>query len=148
MLTWLSSDRYCFWWFVFSSRRRHTRGALVTGVQTVALPISSLRAEAAVGLGHESGGNQYGQKRNDAQRDKNQGPVGHETDESEKHARSHQAEDITPKNSVMSIAPPQQCAPSVGGHLSRAMQHHGGRNRRSEERRAGKEGVHTYRSRG
>src|SRR3546814_13230552 len=28
----------CF--FVFSSRRRHTRGALVTGVQTCALPIS------------------------------------------------------------------------------------------------------------
>src|SRR3546814_9137975 len=27
-------------WFCFSSRRRHTRGALVTGVQTCALPIS------------------------------------------------------------------------------------------------------------
>src|SRR3546814_1994798 len=27
--------------FFFSSRRRHTRGALVTGVQTCALPISS-----------------------------------------------------------------------------------------------------------
>src|SRR3546814_12019080 len=27
--------------FVFSSRRRHTRGALVTGVQTCALPIFS-----------------------------------------------------------------------------------------------------------
>src|SRR3546814_8328870 len=26
-------------WFFFSSRRRHTRGALVTGVQTCALPI-------------------------------------------------------------------------------------------------------------
>src|SRR3546814_5420729 len=33
--------------FVFSSRRRHTRCALVTGVQTCALPISS-RREAAV----------------------------------------------------------------------------------------------------
>src|SRR3546814_4795080 len=30
---------YCF--FFFSSRRRHTRCALVTGVQTCALPISS-----------------------------------------------------------------------------------------------------------
>src|SRR3546814_8572296 len=32
---------YCFWLlgFVFSSRRRHTRCALVTGVQTCALPI-------------------------------------------------------------------------------------------------------------
>src|SRR3546814_19812458 len=29
------------WWFVFSSRRRHTRCALVTGVQTCALPISA-----------------------------------------------------------------------------------------------------------
>src|SRR3546814_7974486 len=33
------------WWYVvvfFSSRRRHTMGALVTGVQTCALPISLL----------------------------------------------------------------------------------------------------------
>src|SRR3546814_8038956 len=29
----------CFMWFFFSSRRRHTRCALVTGVQTCALPI-------------------------------------------------------------------------------------------------------------
>src|SRR3546814_7937463 len=29
----------CFWLFFFSSRRRHTRCALVTGVQTCALPI-------------------------------------------------------------------------------------------------------------
>src|SRR3546814_5466175 len=29
-----------FWVFFFSSRRRHTRCALVTGVQTCALPIS------------------------------------------------------------------------------------------------------------
>src|SRR3546814_19147851 len=29
-----------FWFFFFSSRRRHTRCALVTGVQTCALPIS------------------------------------------------------------------------------------------------------------
>src|SRR3546814_9839860 len=31
----------CFVLFFFSSRRRHTRCALVTGVQTCALPISS-----------------------------------------------------------------------------------------------------------
>src|SRR3546814_8879425 len=31
-----------FMWFFFSSRRRHTRCALVTGVQTCALPISTL----------------------------------------------------------------------------------------------------------
>src|SRR3546814_8725015 len=30
----------CLCFFVFSSRRRHTRCALVTGVQTCALPIS------------------------------------------------------------------------------------------------------------
>src|SRR3546814_6049960 len=31
----------CFVWFFFSSRRRHTRCALVTGFQTCALPIWS-----------------------------------------------------------------------------------------------------------
>src|SRR3546814_13205428 len=39
---------FCF--FFFSSRRRHTRCALVTGVQTCALPISFLPAPA-VGAG-------------------------------------------------------------------------------------------------
>src|SRR3546814_2283878 len=33
-------DFYCLVVFFFSSRRRHTRCALVTGVQTCALPIS------------------------------------------------------------------------------------------------------------
>src|SRR3546814_9635712 len=33
--------------FVFSSRRRHTRCALVTGVQTCALPISARRSHPA-----------------------------------------------------------------------------------------------------
>src|SRR3546814_8690211 len=32
-------NNFCFLLFWFSSRRRHTRGALVTGVQTCALPI-------------------------------------------------------------------------------------------------------------
>src|SRR3546814_6208200 len=40
--------------FLFSSRRRHTRCALVTGVQTCALPIS--------GLGKTSGKGHKGQK--------------------------------------------------------------------------------------
>src|SRR3546814_9561703 len=31
---------FCVFYFFFSSRRRHTRCALVTGVQTCALPIS------------------------------------------------------------------------------------------------------------
>src|SRR3546814_19981551 len=36
--------------FFFSSRRRHTRCALVTGVQTCALPISREVAERAAGI--------------------------------------------------------------------------------------------------
>src|SRR3546814_4449946 len=35
--------RWMWSFFFFSSRRRHTRCALVTGVQTCALPISSAR---------------------------------------------------------------------------------------------------------
>src|SRR3546814_4213347 len=35
------------WHFFFSSRRRHTRCALVTGVQTCALPISAAHASYA-----------------------------------------------------------------------------------------------------
>src|SRR3546814_6362929 len=35
----LSQDVLCVYIFFFSSRRRHTRCALVTGVQTCALPI-------------------------------------------------------------------------------------------------------------
>src|SRR3546814_8188183 len=37
-------QRVCYFFF-FSSRRRHTRCALVTGVQTCALPISWCRPE-------------------------------------------------------------------------------------------------------
>src|SRR3546814_6035613 len=35
-------------WFFFSSRRRHTRCALVTGVQTCALPISVPRLDLVI----------------------------------------------------------------------------------------------------
>src|SRR3546814_2043945 len=38
----------CIFCFFFSSRRRHTRCALVTGVQTCALPISSHAMVSAV----------------------------------------------------------------------------------------------------
>src|SRR3546814_13102866 len=38
----------CFRLFFFSSRRRHTRCALVTGVQTCALPVTA--ADYAIGL--------------------------------------------------------------------------------------------------
>src|SRR3546814_19307964 len=40
---------YLFFVFFFSSRRRHTRCALVTGVQTCALPISCHRGGRARG---------------------------------------------------------------------------------------------------
>src|SRR3546814_1348225 len=40
IFTVLSIVYFLFLWFFFSSRRRHTRCALVTGVQTCALPIS------------------------------------------------------------------------------------------------------------
>src|SRR3546814_2620360 len=43
-----------FMMFFFSSRRRHTRCALVTGVQTCALPISGLAAAPDAG-GHHAG---------------------------------------------------------------------------------------------
>src|SRR3546814_6097044 len=39
-----------FFIFFFSSRRRHTRCALVTGVQTCALPISCLKEFEKVGI--------------------------------------------------------------------------------------------------
>src|SRR3546814_2967480 len=42
----LSLNMFCFF---FSSRRRHTRCALVTGVQTCALPISDLKFRLTYG---------------------------------------------------------------------------------------------------
>src|SRR3546814_3344670 len=39
----------CFSFFFFSGRRRHTRCALVTGVQTCALPISRFACRRAYG---------------------------------------------------------------------------------------------------
>src|SRR3546814_4193929 len=40
---WIVSGRWCYVFVFFSSRRRHTRCALVTGVQTCALPICTPR---------------------------------------------------------------------------------------------------------
>src|SRR3546814_5367609 len=45
----------CFCFFFFSSRRRHTRCALVTGVQTCALPISNLWASLREGIDYVFG---------------------------------------------------------------------------------------------
>src|SRR3546814_7885738 len=55
----LSSTVLCICIFFFSSRRRHTRCALVTGVQTCAVPISAgyLRldpVDVGDGVGHEA----------------------------------------------------------------------------------------------
>src|SRR3546814_3924415 len=42
----------CVSWFFFSSRRRHTRCALVTGVQTCALPIYTIMDKLKKGEGY------------------------------------------------------------------------------------------------
>src|SRR3546814_9866769 len=47
--------------FFFSSRRRHTRCALVTGVQTCALPISIVLAVAALEYGRRAADQVYDQ---------------------------------------------------------------------------------------
>src|SRR3546814_8568952 len=44
----------CFGYVFFSSRRRHTRCALVTGVQTCALPIFSVRVSGAYREGYRT----------------------------------------------------------------------------------------------
>src|ERR1044071_10339323 len=49
------ADHRCFVFFFFSSRRRHTRYPLVTGVQTCALPISD-RGEEGTEAGWRGGG--------------------------------------------------------------------------------------------
>src|SRR3546814_4993687 len=49
---------YCCVLFCFSSRRRHTRCALVTGVQTCALPISAMERGLAMHI--EGDGYFYG----------------------------------------------------------------------------------------
>src|SRR3546814_2644177 len=48
MICYVRASPDCYLCFFFSSRRRHTRCALVTGVQTCALPIS--RLENMIGL--------------------------------------------------------------------------------------------------
>src|SRR3546814_850147 len=48
VVTLLDLYKLCFFLFFFSSRRRHTRCALVTGVQTCALPIYGTVSSAAL----------------------------------------------------------------------------------------------------
>src|SRR3546814_2150957 len=87
--------------FFFSSRRRHTRCALVTGVQTCALPISTLAHDALANPTH----------------------LGGAADEARQLWRWHAIEEIEHK------------AVAFDTYL------------RSAERRVGKEGVSTCRSR-
>src|SRR3546814_5046832 len=61
----------CFWtcFFFFSSRRRHTRCALVTGVQTCALPICRERQAVERGRGdhrHHGDEQQHAEQRSAA----------------------------------------------------------------------------------
>src|SRR3546814_4893009 len=49
----MSSVLLLMWDFFFSSRRRHTRCALVTGVQTCALPILAIFAAAFIWYGKQ-----------------------------------------------------------------------------------------------
>src|SRR3546814_4997563 len=49
----------CICFFFFSSRRRHTRCALVTGVQTCALPIFEMHLVAACGMAFTVDGQDY-----------------------------------------------------------------------------------------
>src|SRR3546814_6600002 len=49
----------CFFSFFFSSRRLHTSCALVTGVQTCALPISHQPASGAGAADHRPGGRDH-----------------------------------------------------------------------------------------
>src|SRR3546814_7033939 len=47
---------FVYLYFFFSSRRRHTRCALVTGVQTCALPISGIAAADRLAVDAQRGG--------------------------------------------------------------------------------------------
>src|SRR3546814_12792830 len=107
------SDVLCIYLFFFSSRRRHTRCALVTGVQTCALPISTATPAGA----------------------------------SSRNARATMAP--SPASATVNAAnsgttaindPSDPCTRKIWAPTTTA--------RRSEERRVGKEGVRTCRSRG
>src|SRR3546814_9517961 len=100
--------------FFFSSRRRHTRCALVTGVQTCALPISLPAATARIGA-----------------------PA------ALIHADIGTGDEAASRSLAETIAPALVALLAEGGILAsdQPVTH------RSEERRVGKEGVSTCRSR-
>src|SRR3546814_7311710 len=55
LVSFFMSDSFMFLFFFFSSRRRHTRCALVNGVQTCALPICNVAVIRRDRLYQESG---------------------------------------------------------------------------------------------
>src|SRR3546814_9406397 len=70
---------FCYEFFFFASRRRHTRCALVTGVQTCALPIYAIQSEryhneeAAVWVDGPDGGWHARQQRHGRREDQGRG---------------------------------------------------------------------------
>src|SRR3546814_2646362 len=106
-----------FFVFFFSSRRRHTSCALVTGVQTCALPISTPR------------------RRRSRTADLPLFPL---------HPLS--ATHLDRQGNGRAQLPPSQGRPDAAAIDGRA-HHHPARRARSEERRVGKESVSTCRSR-
>src|SRR3546814_15281215 len=111
--------------FFFSSRRRHTRCALVTGVQTCALPIAAV--EAAVALTPRIANEKKGASAPFFSGDARWATVG-----------AHLGAMALP---VMSIAP--KCAPTNRWVRARLFE----KPARPEERRVGKECVGTCRYR-
>src|SRR3546814_18284470 len=105
--------------FLFSSRRRHTRCALVTGVQTCALPIFVIRI--ATSLGNARGGVDT----------KSGGAAGSSRLAARPRACGGPSHIIKRTAQIVDLAGPCRL-----------------RNQRSEERRVGEEGVRTCRSRG
>src|SRR3546814_17181781 len=113
---------FCLLYFFFSSRRRHTRCALVTGVQTYALPISDkgadLRVDKPAALSTLRLAGRWGENR-------------------EAFSSGEPPPTVSP--SPASLPAPRQRCDRTGCRPRQAA--------RSEERRVGKECVSTCRSR-
>src|SRR3546814_5277310 len=115
----------CFCFFVFSSRRRHTRCALVTGVQTCALPICGSGRCPIVSRSMQQGGR----------------------------IRSRAKPGSSRPSARISVlrwrraALPRARSARIAGSAMRRNSNHWRARRRSEERRVGKEGSRTFRFR-
>src|SRR3546814_5721968 len=118
-------------YFFFSSRRRHTRCALVTGVQTCALPISAqvgyAEGNELIAFGAVIGGRGAGAERDEARRPLPFTPVLHLA------------------AALRRIA--ERLLRGRGGGGDGEQGQEGPDDKRSEERRVGKECVSTCRSR-